>query len=168
MKRNFKKMSGYSLLELMVVFSIFGIISVLTTQTLLLTIRGAKKSDVSSNVKTNVEFAIASMERQIRNADSFNECPNTNVGRIDYTDSNGTLASYSCQDISGNGYIASESARLTSESVNVTQCSFTCIPEKGDLPSSVTITISAKDNETASGESGSSFTTMTRIFTRSY
>jgi prepilin-type N-terminal cleavage/methylation domain-containing protein len=165
--RNYK---GFSLLEILVVVSIFAVLGILITRSVLLTLTGGKKSESLIGVRENLNYSVGIIERQLRNANSIATCPNSDPLVISYTDQNGNATAFSCVDVGTAGYIASGAgatrARLSSDTVNVTDCSFVCATASG-TPSSVTINLEAKD-ASASGTENSTVTTKTQVFLRNY
>jgi prepilin-type N-terminal cleavage/methylation domain-containing protein len=161
-----KNYKGFSLLEILVVVSVFAVLGILITRSVLLTLSGGRKSESLIRVRDNLNYSVGIMERQLRNANSITTCPNPNTSIISYTDINGNAAIFSCVNIGTAGYVASGAARLTSEEINVTKCSLTCATGSG-TPSSVTINLEAKD-ASASGAENSTVTTSTQIFLRNY
>lgn len=159
-----RRRQGFSLLETLVVLSVFSILAIVSTTAVLLAVRGAKKSDTSARVRQNVDYAIAAIERQLRNATEIIDCqPNS----VSFQDRDAFSASYTCVDVGSDGYLASGSARLTSDEISITGCSFACTPQSAGVPPSVTIDITAKD-KSGLGAQGAMFSTSTQIFTRSY
>lgn len=147
MSRNIKKIvKGMSLLEILVVVAVFAILAILTTRAVLLTLKGSKKSESTARVRGNVDYSLAVMERNLRNADFITNCT---ASTISYVDEEGDPASFSYT--STEGYIASGSARLTSSEVNVTSCVFTC---SGDPIRSVVIVVEAQDANVVGIEMG--------------
>lgn len=163
--KKLKNQKGYSLLEVLVVLVIFSLLAIVSSTAILLAIRGARKSDASARVRGNIDFAIATIERQIRNASSITSC----VGdQIDFEDPDYNPATFSCQNIgAADGYVASGSARLTAEDVTVTGCQFTCVDAQGSNPPIVTIDLSARDKNTSGAESAS-FSISTQVVLRTY
>lgn len=160
-----KNQKGYSLLEVLVVLVIFSLLAVVSSTAILLAIRGARKSDASARVRGSLDFAIATIERQVRNASSVTACDGAS---IDFEDTEYNPASFSCQNIGQpDGYVASGSARLTAEDVTVTGCQFTCVDNQGSNPPSVTVDLSAKDKN-ISGAEGASFSVSTQVVLRTY
>ncbi len=151
---------GISLLEILVVITVFSILAILATIAILLTLRGARKSEALIRVRSNVDYSLAVMERNIRNAESFIDC-GLEENAIFYLDENGSLSSFSCET----EYIASGSARLTSEEVEIVSCSFIC--DDSTSPPSVEISIGARD-ASATGIEGVQITASTKIFLRTY
>ena len=119
-KKIVKTIQGFSLLEILVVITVFSMLAILTTQAVILTLKGTKKSESLTKVRANIDYSLAVIERNIRNADSIVECPNTDQTIISYTDENGSITSFSCANDSDGGYIASASGRLTNSEVDVT------------------------------------------------
>jgi type II secretory pathway component PulJ len=161
-----RQSKGISLLEILVVVSVFAILGILITRSVLLTLGGGRKSESLIKVRENLNYSIGIMERQLRNANSIIDCSNANTSLITYTDQNGNPSSFSCVTAEGIGYIASGSAKISSSTVNVTGCTFTCLLGTG-VPSSVTINLEATD-ASASGLENSVVTTTTQVFLRNY
>lgn len=167
-RKNIK--AGFSIIELLVVVAIFSTLAVLATQSVVLTLRGSKKSESLIEVRENVNYAMSIMERLIRNAkEDALSCSDL---VLNYTDQYGNPADFTCEGGS-NGWIASSSARLTSEDI-VVDCSsgggnvvFDCPVPLGNAPPSVEITITAEDANSFAAE-GAQVTTSTKILLRSY
>ena len=166
-KKIVKTIQGFSLLEILVVITVFSMLAILTTQAVILTLRGTKKSESLTKVRGNIDYSLAVIERNIRNADSIVECPNTDQTIISYTDENGSITSFSCASDSDGGYIASASGRLTNSEVDVTSCSFVCEDAVGETNPAVTVSVSARDSVLSALEGGE-ITISTKIFLRSY
>lgn len=159
---------GMSLLEILVVVAIFSILGVIITRSVLLTLRGSRKSETQVKVRENINYSLTVIERQLRNADSIVECPNSDTTKIDYIDDAGSASSFSCQGVGGNdSYVASASARLTSDEIEITACSFVCTEGTSANPPSVDISINAMDVN-AVGIENTQVTTSTKIFLRTY
>lgn len=164
-----KMNKGLSLIEILVVVTIFAVLGILVTQSVILTVRGSKKSETLVRVRENLNYAMGVVERQLRNSDSIPACQSQpSVTRIDYTDQEGNPSYFLCQGLGGeDSYIASESARLTSSETVVVSCSFECNYGTGTTPPSVTINFSAKDAN-ALGSESSLVTISNQIFLRNY
>lgn len=160
---------GMSLLEILVVVAIFAILGIITTRSVLLTLRGSRKSESTLKVRENVSYALSVIERQLRNADSV-DIETCTGARVDYKDNFGNPASFSCVNMGGEDpYIASGAAqlRLTSNEVVVTTCSFTCEAGTSANPPFVDVSIAAKDAQ-AIGIEGASVTSSTKVYLRTY
>ncbi len=89
---------GLSLIEILVVVSIFAILGIIITRSVILTLQGSKKSESLIRVRENLDYAKSVIERQIRNADNA-ECPNPDTTLLNYTDQFGNKTSFSCTNI---------------------------------------------------------------------
>ncbi len=158
-----------SLIEILVVVAIFAILGIIVTRSVVLSIGGSKKSESLVKVRENLNYSLGIIERQIRNADSLvSACPNSDTSLINYKDQSGNAASFSCVGMGGSDpYIASGSARLSSDVIKITSCSFICTPATSVNPALVTISLEAQDAE-ATGVQQSKVTTTTRIYLRNY
>jgi len=174
-KTNIKK--GYSIIELLVVIAIFSIISVIVSQSLVLSLRGSKKSESVIEVKNNVDVALSTMERLLRNAKSI-DCSTAHASggsQVKYVDEFGANTLFACVVDSTNGnYIASGSAspkKLTNNSaVEVTNCVsvFSC-PVIANSPPMVEISIKAQHkNNDILGSEGAIVESRTRVLLRTY
>jgi len=172
LKYNHKNEKGLSLVEILVVISVFAVIGILSTRSIFLTLRGAKKSDSLVRVRENVNYAMGVIERQIRNSESIESlCDSIPSSSFSYIAEEGVSASFTCEDMSGDGYIASSGARLTSSDIDVTSCSFTCTQldpsDPPNYPPTIKISISAEDTVSTSVEKGT-VTSETEIIARNY
>lgn len=161
---------GISLIEILIVITIFAVLGILATRGILLTLRGTRKSESVGKVRENISYSLAVIERQIRNAGSVSPCPNTNPLVLNYIDANGTPTSFSCVNVGPTGgYIASGSARLTSSDISLTSCSFSCIstPTGSATLPSVTINVTAQ-NSGALGVETAQVSATTTIYLRTY
>ena len=156
-----------SLLEVLVVITIFAVLGLLVTQSIILTIQGSKKSESVIRARENLDYSLSTIERQIRNANSVTPCPNTDTTVINYLDQDGTASSFSCVNTGSNGsYIASGSAHLTGDAVKITACSFNCIPGTEANPSYITIDLTVKEASVSGIQSNVSAST--QIYLRNY
>jgi prepilin-type N-terminal cleavage/methylation domain-containing protein len=162
--------AGFSLIEMLVVLFVFSILAVVSSQALTLTLRGSRKSESVTQSRENIQYAMNVMDRLIKSAKDLTCTTSTPNDRVDYVDEYGNAAYFECLTSNGNSYIASNSAsaRLTSDQVNITNCSqvFTCTNGTG-IPDSVDISIFAVDSN-VTGSDGASITAATKIFLRNY
>ncbi|HWA51759.1 MAG TPA: prepilin-type N-terminal cleavage/methylation domain-containing protein [Patescibacteria group bacterium] len=144
-----KKNKGYTLIEMMVVIIVFSVLAIVVSETVISTLKGTSKSAAISSVRQNLDYAIGSMERQIRGAQSITStCNGAPATQISFIDQNLNPVTFSCNDINSNGQvsnIASSSASLTSGSISISSCSFTCTNGTTNSPPSVLINITASD-----------------------
>jgi prepilin-type N-terminal cleavage/methylation domain-containing protein len=145
--------AGYSLIELLVVLVVFSVLTIILTQSMASSLRGSRKSENIIEVKQNIDFALSTMERLLRNAQSLTCTSNV---RLDYIDEHGAAGVFQC---SGglNGHIASGSAalRLTNSLVYI-DCSagvFQCPLPAAGVPPRVEIVLRGRDVFTPGVES---------------
>lgn len=155
---------GVSFIEILVVVLVFSVVAGLATQSLLLSLRGAKRSESSIGVRENLNYALSIIERQLHNAESVS-CPSPTT--ISYDDGAPPLDTFTCDLSPGNQFVASSSARLTSSDVIVTACNFVCTVGGAGVPDSVSISITAQDADSA-GLEQQQVTTDTQIMLRTY
>ncbi|HUC94564.1 MAG TPA: type II secretion system protein [Candidatus Saccharimonadales bacterium] len=165
-----------SLLEVLVVITIFAVLGVLVTQSIALTLQGSKKSESMVRARENLDYSLDIIERQIRNASSVYgdsgyivPCPNSDTSIIYYEDQDGEQSSFSCQGTLGSGgsYIASGSAQLTSNTVKIMSCVFQCYPATGSNSPYVTIDLTVQD-ASSSGIQSANVSASTQIYLRNY
>jgi prepilin-type N-terminal cleavage/methylation domain-containing protein len=157
---------GVSLIELLVVIAIFSFIAILATRGIFLSLRGSKKSESVALVRENLDYSFAVMERNLRNAE-LATCEPSPLIQVNYEDKFGNLAYFSCEDVGSDGYISSNSARLTSDQVEIAACQITCVAGISGVPPSVSIEISGEDKN-AQGVEGASVNLSTKVFLRTY
>lgn len=167
---------GFSLIEMLVVVVVFSILATVTTQSLLNSLRTAKKSQNVNVVKENLEVSASTIERLLRNAEDV-KCEdvskNPSNREIFYIDEYGIRTNIKCKSISGIGAIASGSAeaRLTGQRVDInSNCAdvvFSCTPATGGVPPSVVVTLNGREIST-SGATGAEATVMTKVLLRTY
>ena len=165
---------GFSLVEMLVVMMVFSILAIVTTQTMIATLRSSKKSESVLVVKQNIDFAQSTMERLLRNAQQISNCLPAGGDTITYTDENGSTGQFRCVTSGSDRYIASGSAstvRLTSTDVRVT-CGtvFKCpAPPNPNVPPSVIINLEAiSTGNFGVGTDVSKVTSTTKILLRTY
>jgi prepilin-type N-terminal cleavage/methylation domain-containing protein len=165
------QISGYSLIEMLIVVSIFVVLAILATQSLMLTFRASRKSEAMINTQRELRYALAVIERGLYNADSIeSNCDGLWMSSIQYVDEYYFSTSFSCETdlTNGRGYMASNSAQLTStQKINITTCQFKCIAITEDEPTRVDINLTAVDVNT-SGAEGSEMSVSNSILLRSY
>ena len=166
---------GYSLIEILVVLSVFAVLGILVTQTIALSIRGSKKSEASSKVRSSLNEASLIVERRLRNADSIErlEPPGVNEdNKITYINEDKNLAYFACNSgknlvykLDGND----EENLINMDVVTLDVCTITYIP--GDLdkgvPESVELNLSGYDKNVSGAES-SRIDIQTKILLRNY
>jgi type II secretory pathway pseudopilin PulG len=159
---------AYSLVEILIVIGIFAIFLMIVTQSVVLTLRGSKKSESVVNVKEELEYASNSIERNLSSARTVT-CTG-NPQEIQYVSRYGTQGTYSCLDIGGSDpRIASSSAsttgtdtyRITSSKISITSCTFSCVAESGGT--SIVFNISGSARGIGDAE-GATYSTSKKVF----
>lgn len=133
------KVSGFSLIELILVVSILAIVVIMASNFLLSTLSSSGKAGITKEVKQNGNFALSVMEALILNSTSVN-CPDDKT--ISLTDTEGSTTVFFCDETEGK--ISSNSANLTADNVKVFACQFTCENNVGK-PSKVSINFSVRE-----------------------
>jgi Tfp pilus assembly protein FimT len=164
--KNFNK--GLSLIEILVVVAIFEILGIIVSSALVLTIQGTKKSESLVRVRENINYSLAVVERNLRNAISVPTCNGVAGPRIDYFDQDGIAAYFQCVNTGQPGsYIASGSAQvhLTPDTIKIMSCSFKCTPSSSGNPPFVTVSLTVQD-ASASGAQSSKVTSENNVYLR--
>lgn len=165
-----KVQKGFTLIEILIVLVLFAVISVVATQSIFLSIRGSGKSQAQISLREDLDYALAVIERNVRNSDSVsctgvttvtydattnarffcNMAANVNPKRLEWDDGSGTLK------------------EITPNNLNLTGCSFTCTTGNAGVPDSVTISLEAVATPSASLEDAATVSVNTSILLRTY
>ncbi|MBI4035265.1 MAG: prepilin-type N-terminal cleavage/methylation domain-containing protein [Candidatus Chisholmbacteria bacterium] len=125
-------MKGYSLLELVVVVAATGVLAVVATNLFFSVTRGGTKVQLAAEVNQNGQIVLGVMERLIRNAYSVLTCSGAAETSLTVVDRTGQNVTFACENVgTDESFIASNGARLTSEKVAVSACSFKCVLDQG-------------------------------------
>ncbi len=169
---------GFSLAEMLVTVTIFSVLAILTTQTIVATLRSSNKADAQGRVRENVNYSLSVVERLLKNSKSVslpgNLCSAAGTWRsqIDYLDQSGTARSFSCIVPAAPNlpFIASNSARLTAQNIEITTAScnsaFRCRTATGG-GFFIDIAIVARDVR-AQGAEGSQISVNNSIYIENY
>jgi len=171
-------LKGFTLIEMLVVIAVFSVLAILATQSLFLTLRSSARSESVRKARENLDYAVSSMERNVRNASALDVAAGCTSGdRVDFTDVWGYSASYYCKDVDGDSLddtIASFSAFTSQEvyltndtDLNIESCSITCTDPGSGAPVSVNVNITATAGVAGSIE-GASVNIQDKIFLRTY
>ncbi len=160
---------GFSLLELLVVIGVFAMLAVVSTQIVAQSLRGTRKSEATIEVRENVDYLFAVMERALRSAQSV-DCGNSTNKKIVFVDENASSSNFWCQG-GENGYISQNGNQISANNILI-DCTtpppiFVCDETTGTGPSSVEINISASE-AVDSGREGANITSSTKILLRSF
>ncbi len=169
MNKHFRE--GLSLIEVLIVITIFAVLGVLVTQSVALTLMGSRKSESIVHARENLDYSLNIIERGIRGATVVTPCSNADTTTINYLDQNGNNGLFSCQGTLGSigSYVASGSAsvHLTSNTVKIMSCVFHCYPATSTNPTYVTVDLTMRE-ATASGAQSANVTGSTQIRLRNY
>jgi len=140
--------NGFTLIESLVVVGVFSILALISSQILLSTLKGTTKSETESEVHQNGDYALSVISQMLRNSRRLIS-PTTSGSYTSLTiqnpDRNQTV--FTC-DLP-NQTVASNSARLISDNIKATTCSFEfTFPPSG--PPTVTIDFTLVKNPTSS------------------
>lgn len=167
---------GMSLLEVMVVITIFAILGILVTQSVILTLEGSRKSESVVRSRENLDYSLSIIERQIRGASGLyadsgyiTQCTGADAQAIYYLDQNGQPGSFVCGGTIGSpgSYIASGAAQLTSDMVKIADCHFHCYSGTSTSPAYATIDVTVQD-ASASGIESANVSASTEIYLRNF
>ena len=164
--RNRKNNKGLSLIEILIVVSIFAVLGILTTRSVILTLRGAKKSDSQITVRENLNYSLSVIERQLRNAKEIVTCSGGASGRVDYISNEGLTTSFSCGSNGTDTYVASGSGRLTGSDIKISGCSFTCTQESINKPPIISVSFTGESVVT--GSESSKVSVQSEVVLRNY
>ncbi len=161
---------GFSLIEMLVAISLFVIIATVAAQSLGSGLRSSKKTESIGDVRENVNYAMSTMERLLRNARGCTATGSSN--QLNYTDEFGRNVYFSCTTLGTTNFIASNAATLRLTSPNViwiTNCPavFNCTDGVSGLPDSIDISITARHASVTAAE-GATVTSTTRVLLRNY
>lgn len=90
---------GFSVIEMLVVIALLGIISAIVTQVLVISVRSNLKAEIQKEVKQNGDYAMAIMERAIRNATDVDVggC-NVSSNHVTITNPDATNTTFTCNN----------------------------------------------------------------------
>lgn len=138
---------GFSLIEMLVVITLFAFMAFFVTQSVSKSFQGAQKADAQGKVRDNLDYAASVVERNLRNAKSIITC-DTNMTTIDYVDQNGVSSDFTCNTNLNPGNITWNNNPLTSNEVDLTACSFTCSQPSPVNPPVVDLQLVGGENTT--------------------
>lgn len=153
--------AGFTLIEMLVVVFIFSVVGILVTRSVQLSLRATRKSEVASEVRSEVDYALNVIERHLRGAESIDSttCTSSN---FDFVSDEGS-GSFSCSG----GRIFLNGEPLTGQKVSI-DCSslFDCQFPEG-RPDYVVVAVDAESAESV-GDENVSVNFSTRITLRNY
>jgi len=156
-----KRLLGFSLIEMLIVLSIFAVLGIVITQTLSSSLRGSKKSESVGLVRENAEQVFNVIERRLRGA-SMIDCNNSTQIKLQFYLVNDSAPHYFTCDVT-TGIVSYDTQKLSSSNATTT-CNFS--PFCAQFPHYVTITVRA--SSPAAGSEGASYELSQKIYLRNY
>lgn len=140
------KKNGFTLVELLVVVGITAMAGIMVANIFLTNLRTTAKAKALTEVKQNGDYALAVMERMIRNAKELSPCSGSGMS-LTLLNPDEDTTTFDC---SGD-QIASNSGFLSANNLKVTNCSLICEKPQGK-PAVVTISFTLKKKGAALGK----------------
>ncbi len=164
---------GFSLIEMMIVISIMGVVAVIASGFLLVSLTASHKAEITKEVRQNGNYALSVMEGMILNSLSVG-CtdPSPTVKALNVRNIDEGVTSFLCDEEAGR--ISSVSAGiggsvfLTGTNVKVQDCAFNCVKELG-RPAVIEINFNVSqiaENARASEKATLDF--QTKVITRNF
>jgi prepilin-type N-terminal cleavage/methylation domain-containing protein len=121
-----KKNNGFTLIETLIVVFLIGIVMVAGGNMLFGIMKGASKVEVEREIKQNGEYALAIMERMIKNSKEVLECNSSyvTIKNIDNENTRFQVSSERIASSSGDSY--DHHLYLTGDKVSVSDLVFIC------------------------------------------
>lgn len=141
------KNKGFTLIEMLVVVSLVGLVSIIASGFLIVSLMSSSKANITKEIRQSGNYALSVMEGLILGSVSVG-CSSPNI--ITVKDNYGNQTSFICEE---GGKISSSSAlatvNLTGDNVTVSGCNFTC-PLISGLPPKVHIEYTLNKGDAAS------------------
>lgn len=161
---------GFTLVETLVVIALFVIVGGLSVNLLFSAMKSSTKSAMMNQIKQNGDYALAIMERNIRNAKKVvSPCDGSSLNPLIIQNSDGTNTDFYVNV--SNGIIYQDTTPLTSNNLKLTDSSniISCNQETGK-PANVTIsfTLTPETNSWTSNDPAPKMRFQTSITLRNY
>lgn len=165
--RQTKRSSGFTLIEIIVVFGLLSTVGFITSSIFFTTLKAGTKAELLKEVKQNGDYAISTMERMIRNARQISSRCDGSSQSIEIVNPDYQTTQFSCgNQIASNS--AFYSAFLTTDKLVASHCSFTCQkPISGPKTVIIKFALSQKGSPTRPEEKASA-TFQTTVSLRTY
>lgn len=177
LKKKIKFRLGFSLIEMLIVVSVFGILGVVVTQTMSSSLRNSRKSEALGNVREEIDYVVNAMDKVFNRAVGL-DCANSTTEKISYINFEGINSFYDCSTFPekiASGSAISLTREVTGEDVEILNCGstdpdgtyFQCITGTDGMPDQVRVQIVAKDSKTQ-GSGAAIYSVNTNILLRNY
>jgi len=139
-------MRGFSLIELLIVITVLGVLGVVVSQSILVSIRTTNKTNSTISVREDVAQTVETMERRLLNAKSLDSACTDSAQSLAYTDQDGMPHEFSCAQVGVDGHIAIDGSRVTRDDVSITKCSFACSQPGFRVAPVITVNVAAESS----------------------
>jgi len=139
--------NGFTLIELIVVIGVLGVVSIIFLSTIVNTLRGTNKANITGTVRQNGNYALGQIARTIRTAATVTtpslpcnaSSSPTSSTTLSVVSASGSSATYVCTASPSANIMFNGNPLLDANSVTVTNCTFTCSQESSSDNPVVTI-----------------------------
>jgi type II secretory pathway pseudopilin PulG len=120
------------MIEMIVVVSILGLVAVMTSGFLLVSLTATGKAEVVKEVRQNGNYALSVMEGMILNSRGVGCTAAGTIQKVQVTDANGVVTNFVCDGTQKKiSSVSAQTVDLTSSSVTVFGCDFWCEDSPG-------------------------------------
>ncbi len=162
-----KNLKAFSLVEILIVLTIFSALAIVSTQAIIVTLSNSRKAESSVQTRESLQYVTSVMERSLRNSMNIESSTNNSIA---FTDQDGAGHLFLCVDAtpgSADGHLLFDSSRISSEDITLTNCTFSTVLGTEDVPDRVMVTISGQAKNT-SGAEQTPITVSTIVYLRVY
>jgi prepilin-type N-terminal cleavage/methylation domain-containing protein len=154
---------GFSLIEMLIVLTVFAFLGIIITQSLASSLKGARKSEAIGNAKENIEYILNTVERTLRRVDTIGS-DSTSIKINYFLTGRSTSEYFRCQ---GNDFFWVNDQKLNNPDIKITSCSFNYQPATSGVPASVTLSLTGESLK-STGVEGSSYSSSIKVLLRNY
>lgn len=156
MNKFFESKKGISIIETLIVVTVFAMLATVASQSIALSLRGARKSDSLSNVREEVDYSISVLDRRVTNAkEVISTCDGSSTKSITIRKSDDTLEDLQCY-FNNPGYkIRAGLDDITSPDVFISECDFICTQPNSSVPPSIHLSLTAENDNATTAEKSS-------------
>ncbi|OGV91706.1 hypothetical protein A3A66_02210 [Microgenomates group bacterium RIFCSPLOWO2_01_FULL_46_13] len=146
-----KLVYGYTLIEVLVVVTLTAILAVATVNLFLTSVQGGSKAARLNEVRSSGDYALAQIERLVRNADTVTCVGGSPATQLDIVKNTTPPTTYTIQidtSVTPNRIQLNAGLYLTASNIIASNLSFTCIAGTVFTPPKVGITFTLQRGET--------------------
>ena len=157
---------GFTLVETLVVVSLFAVLALITSQSLVRVISNSSRASSSAKLRENMEYAMGIADRSLRNAKSITSCTATPPS-VTYVSGEDVTETLGCTTSGGVTTFRKGSELLHTQDVNLTTCTIVCTAQPGStILTNVELVLEARD--AASSYTSVPYRLQSNISIRSY